>query len=83
MKIFAVGIGFFLILAMILLVQKDWGHIAEALCVFYAICTGVFFLAQLAGFVISQTNYSDEVEAPKFTLLENEEKEWGNSLSKN
>jgi hypothetical protein len=65
-----------LIVYLICWVQKGWGEIAQSLCVFYAMATGFFFLIQLYGFVISQTKYSEDIEAPKFDMLENEEKQW-------
>lgn len=75
-KIIAIGLTMALVVAMILLAQHGLGEVARVLCMFYTFATGVFFLAQLYGFIICQTDYSDEVEAPKFTMLENEEKEW-------
>lgn len=79
-KQIGVAVGFILLIVMAVLTQKDWGDLAQGLCVIYAIATTVFFFAQLWGFVISQTQYSDEVEEPKFQMLENEEKEWNRSL---
>lgn len=57
-------------------VQKSWGNISESLCVFYAVATFLFFAAQLVGFVVAQSDYSENIESPKFSMLENEEKEW-------
>lgn len=45
-------------------------------CFIYAIFASLFLLAQLAGFVWSQTQYSESLEEVKFQLLENEEAEW-------
>lgn len=73
--IFAVGLVFFLVL-LLLFIQCNWGAAVRFLCGFYTIATGLFFMAQLYGFVISQTHYSDSVEAVKFMMLENEEAEW-------
>lgn len=82
MKLMAIAIGFFLLVVMSVLTQNDWGNIAQGLCIFYAIATTLFFLAQLWGFVVSQTNYSEDIEEPKFKMLVNEEAEWKGSLAK-
>jgi hypothetical protein len=64
------------ILISLMLAQKSWSGAVQILCGFYAFATGLFFLAQLYGFVISQTQYSDHIEAPKFAMLDQEEAEW-------
>ncbi len=45
-------------------------------CIGYAVGVSVFMGAQLWGFVMSQTTYSEVVEEPKYKLLELEEAEW-------
>ena len=42
----------------------------------YAIAVSLFLGAQLVGFVLSQTDVSDEIEKAKFEMLEKEEREW-------
>lgn len=59
-----------------LFTQKSWGSAVQVLCGFYSIATGLFFCAQVYGFVVSQTSYSDSIESPKFLMLEKEEAEW-------
>ena len=79
---FILEFGIFgLILFLIIFTQKGWGEIAQSLCILYAAATGIFFLVQLYGFVISQTKYCEEIEAPKFELLEKEEDQWKHLLS--
>lgn len=70
-----VGAGLISLIAFVFF-QNPWEGAVKFLCGFYTVCTGVFFLAQIYGFVISQTHYSEAVEAPKFTMLENEEAQW-------
>lgn len=65
-----------LLLAALLLAQRHWDSTVQWLCGFYCLAVGIFFLAQIAGFVLAQTYYSERMEAPKFTMLENEEAEW-------
>lgn len=60
----------------LMLGQSSWGDAVRILCGFYTVATGLFFLAQIYGFIISQTQYSEAVEAPKFAMLEREEEEW-------
>lgn len=69
-----ISLGFVVSLATI---QGDWGFLVVGFCVFYTISMTLFFAAQVWGFVVSQTTYSDSVEAPKYTLLQLEESEWG------
>lgn len=64
------------LIILVLLVQKSWGDAVQWMCGIYSAATGLFFVAQLVGFVVSQTHYSESVEAPKFAMLENEEAEW-------
>jgi hypothetical protein len=45
-------------------------------CIAYAVVVSLFMAAQLWGFVVSQTTYSEVVEEPKFRLIEIEESEW-------
>jgi hypothetical protein len=71
----SVGMVFFSIL-LVLLIPKSWGEAVKFLCGVYTMATILFFVAQLYGFVISQTQYSEAVESPKFVMLENEEAEW-------
>lgn len=42
----------------------------------YAVLVTGFLIAQFWGFVVSQTEYSDSIEAPKFAVLKNEDSEW-------
>lgn len=67
-------LGFLVSLATI---QGSWGTLAISFCVFYTLALTFFFLAQVWGFVVSQTTYSESVEGPKFELLKLEEAEWG------
>ncbi len=53
-----------------------WGHPETVACLVYAILASAFLVAQLVGFVLSQTQYSDGLEDAKFRMLENEEAEW-------
>lgn len=69
-----IGLGF---LASLATIQGNWGALAIAFCIFYTIAMTLFFAAQVWGFVVSQTTYSESVEGPKFTLLKLEEAEWG------
>lgn len=71
--VFLVFLGLFLL---ILLRQPTWGDSVRLICMLYTGATGLFFLAQVWGFVIAQTRYSHEVESPKFTMLEEEERQW-------
>ncbi len=59
-------------------IRSDWGQPVMYLCVFYTLAVVLFFIAQLVGFVASQTTYSEAVEAPKFSMLELEAEEWKN-----
>lgn len=72
--VFIIALGF---LASLATIQKSWGVLAIGFCVFYTLAMTFFFAAQVWGFVVSQTTYSDSVESPKFKLLEIEEAEWG------
>ncbi len=62
--------------------QKDVSQTVVYLCAFYSFAIFLFFIAQLIGFVVCQTHYSDEVEDPKFALFGIEESEWKNYLKK-
>lgn len=44
--------------------------------IIYAILVTAFLFAQLAGFILSQTYYSERIEEIKFDLLREEEREW-------
>lgn len=69
------GFGLFLVV-LILMMQKSWGNAVQWMCGLYSVATGLFFIAQIVGFIISHTHYSERIEAPKFAMLENEEAEW-------
>lgn len=58
--------------------KSDWGQPVVYLCVFYTLAVVLFFIAQLIGFVASQTTYSEAIEAPKFSMLDLEAEEWKN-----
>ena len=66
----------FFILLMFLLADQKLGMPVQLLCLFYLTAILFFFLAQIIGFIWSQTHYSDTVESPKFSMLDNEEAEW-------
>lgn len=70
-------IGF---IAMALSIRKEWGNPVVIACILYSLVVTVFFLAQLFGFVFSQTHYNEGLEEAKFSILEKEEKEWQNYL---
>lgn len=77
-KVFVI-IGSFLAVIfgmMAFLVGKELGYYTKIACIVYSIMVTVVFVVQLYGFVISQIDYSDEVEQPKFEILKLEEKEW-------
>ncbi len=57
-------------------IQKGWGEIVQMMCGFYTLAISFFFGAQVWGFMASQTEYSNEIEEPKFELLEREAAEW-------
>ena len=64
------------IVLLFFLMKKDWENAVTASCIIYTVATGFFFIAQLAGFVLSQTEYNAAVETAKYTMLENERKQW-------
>jgi len=64
-------------LASLATIQKAWGALAIGFCVFYTLAMTFFFAAQVWGFIVSQTTYSDSVEDPKYHILKLEEAEWG------
>lgn len=58
------------------LLNSAWGQPDTVACLIYAILASAFLVAQLVGFVLSQTQYSEAMEEAKFRMLENEEAEW-------
>ena len=58
------------------LIHSAWGQPETVACVIYAVLASAFLVAQLFGFVLSQTEYSESLEEAKFTMLKNEEEEW-------
>lgn len=66
----------FCLLILLAMIQKDWGRAVTLSCIAYTAAVSFFFLAQLFGFVLSQTEYSESVEYPKFEMLAKEENEW-------
>lgn len=58
------------------LVNSAWGQPETVACLIYAVLASAFLVAQLMGFVLSQTQYSEAMEEAKFRMLENEEAEW-------
>lgn len=69
----AIIVGTFLVAA---LINSAWGQPETVACVVYAVLASAFLIAQLVGFVLSQTDYSEAMEEAKFRMLENEEAEW-------
>ena len=57
-------------------IRSTWTEPTAMACLIYALAAAVFLLAQLVGFVVSQTYYSDSLEDVKFDVIENEEAEW-------
>lgn len=70
------GLSVLLFLAACLAIDSAWDFSIVAICVFYAIVVSIFLAAQVVGFVMSQTEYSESVEQPKFKMLVEEELEW-------
>ena len=64
------------LLVLLAMVQKNWGRAVTLSCIVYTVAVGLFFIAQLFGFILSQTDYSEAVEAPKFDMLEKEARQW-------
>lgn len=60
---------------LVFLIRKEWGNPVMAVCIVYSVAVTFFFMAQLWGFVLSQTQYSESVEEAKFRVLHVEEKE--------
>ena len=50
----------------------ETGPLAAFAAAFYGVLVTLFLLAQVYGFVVSQVNYTENVEEAKFTMLENE-----------
>lgn len=69
----AIVLGTFLVA---FLINSAWGQPETVACLIYAVLASAFLVAQLMGFVLSQTQYSESLEEAKFTMLENEEAEW-------
>lgn len=68
------------ILALVVfLIPVEWDAKVMASCIFYVVLVSLFLGAQIVGFLWSHTHYSEEVESPKFKLLEWEEAEWSGS----
>jgi len=65
-----------LILLAIAIVPLTGDKPATGAALVYAVLVSAFLVAQLAGFILSQTYYSERIEEIKFDLLREEEREW-------
>jgi len=65
-----------LIVIAIAIVPFTGGQPSTGPTLIYAILVSAFLVAQLVGFILSQTYYSEHIEEIKYDLLREEEREW-------
>jgi hypothetical protein len=68
---FTIFAGSMLIVLSVLL-TRETGPLAALSTAIYGVLVTLFLAAQIYGFVIAQTKYSENVESVKFSMLENE-----------
>jgi len=67
----ALGLGGALVM-LAFLAGREWGIGAQIAAMAYAVLVTIFLLAQIAGFIWTQTHYVESVENTKLRVLEAE-----------